>query len=181
MYRSALRIIVVTAALTVILLPAAACQPPPATPTRADSTAGLSVCWRPDDAGDDEAGLVLRRALRARLETAGYKTVAGGRCDIQMQWTYTAATKGGDVSFTSTTLVVRGKGDQLIEKYRVEFMRGDAPIQEPDRVAVRLVNEMNASAKLAAYAANRRSLPAGDAGAPSIKDAATADGSPTSL
>lgn len=170
------RVLVAAAVLTLVtLISVLACAPPPQTPTQADATAGLSICFSKEGDDDTAGSAELRKALGQRLAGAGYKLVEKGRCDIRLHWSYTFETRGGDSSYTSVTFTIRGRTDDVLEKIKVERNRGDAPIEKPDLIAVPIVNAMNASPKLAAYAASRR-RPAGarDGGAGSA-DAGTTE------
>ena len=156
-----------------------ACAPAPQAPNHADATGGLSVCFNKEDSEDETVGgPALRRALGTRLEGAGYKLVEKGRCDVRLRWNFTTTTRGGDTSYTSVSFVIRGRTEDVLERIKVERNRGDAPIESPDLIAIPIVNAMNASPKLAAYASTRRRPAADrvDAGAPErMPDSGTPD------
>jgi len=63
-------------------------------------------------------------------------------------------------------------------RYELHERQRDAPIESPDLIAIPIVNAMNASPKLAAYASTRRRPAADrvDAGAPErLPDSGTPD------
>ncbi len=145
----------------VMALAIQACAPPPAVPTRAGPTAGLSVCWQ-EKSEDEVVNAPLREAMRVRLTGAGY-TLVSKRCDVRLHWRYTTNNPlRGQRRYTSATLEIRGVGSKPIDEVYVDGARAEATFDEPDRIAIGLVNAMNASAKLAAYAATRRGPPADD-------------------
>lgn len=132
---------------------AVACDHPiAAVPTNATATKSLAICWRDPDKGDDASDTTLMNALKARLSSAGYHVLTKGVCDIDLSWKL--ATRGhrneDDESYREVTLTVRGDGP--LDVIRLSFGPGDVPTSEPDRLAILMVNALNASTKVADFA-----------------------------
>jgi len=132
----------------VILLGASCDQPLAVSPTKA-VVPGQSVCWRALDAGDAGLDRALRVAIGKRLESAGYALVPTA-CDLSVSWGYTTKGRDFDMAFRTARLSVRGRGDAMLEHRTFEFGPSDLPIDDPDRLAIVLVNAVNASARVAA-------------------------------
>lgn len=141
-------------ALTVWCTLAACEQPIAAVPTHATATKTLIVCWRDPDSGDDSTDRPLMMAFKARLITAGYHVITKGVCEISIG--YKTQTKGyrneDDDAFREVTITVRGDYDKPVDVIRLEFGAGEVPANNLDRLAILMVNALNASAKLAEYA-----------------------------
>jgi hypothetical protein len=111
---------------------------------------GIQVCWQPEDQGDDLEPVQreLHKAVGQRLADAGYRLVARG-CDLQVFYQYT--TKGvGLGSFRTVHVVLRDDIGKFMDRFALDFAPSEAPADEPDRVAILLVNGVNDSAKVAA-------------------------------
>lgn len=137
--------------LTVVF--AIACDHPiAAVPTMATSTKTLAICWRDPDKGDDASDTALMNAIKSRLSSAGYHVLTKGVCDIDLSWKF--STRGhrneDDESYREATVTVRGDGP--LDVLRLSFGPGDVPTGDPDRLAILIVNALNASAKVAEYA-----------------------------
>lgn len=132
-----------------------ACDAPlPAVPTNATATKSVVVCWRDADRGDEPSNAALIESMARRLRGAGYAVVANGSCDVTLEWN--VATKGwrneDDDSYRAATLTVRAVGGTFIDKIHLEFGPGQVPANDSDRLAILLVNQLNASQKLADFA-----------------------------
>lgn len=136
----------------------AACDRPLAvSPTKA-MTPGLSVCWREPDSGDEGTDRALRLAMGKRLEQAGY-VLTPRSCDLGVDWGYTTKGRDYDMAFRTARLSVRGRGNKLLEHRDFEFGPSDLPIEDPDRLAIVLVNAVNASTKVASLMPTPSSAP----------------------
>jgi len=133
--------------LVAVVLVSACDRPLAVAPTKA-ITPGLSVCWREPDAGDEATDRAVRRAIGKRLKDAGY-VLTTGSCDIGVEWGYTTKGRDYDMAFRTARLSIRGRGDALLEHRDFEFGPSDLPIEDPDRLAIVLVNAVNASRKVA--------------------------------
>lgn len=121
-----------------------ACDRPLAVaPTKA-LTPGLSICWRAPDAGDEGTDRALHVAIGNHLKDAGY-VLTSNSCDLQVEWGYETKGREDDMAFRTARLTVRGPNNELLEHRDFEFGPSDLPIEEPDRLAVVLVNAINAS------------------------------------
>jgi hypothetical protein len=108
---------------------------------------GLSVCWREPDQGDEGVSRALRITLGQRLVAAGYELVHS-RCDLHLDWGFHVHGPSYDKAFRSARLIIRTR-DEVVEKLKFEFSATDAPANESDRLAIILVNAINASPKVA--------------------------------
>jgi hypothetical protein len=149
----------------------ACAKPTPLTPTSADATKGMSVCWKSIEESSSAApssdatttttttatttgdeSLKLRRAIGERLESAGYTLVAKD-CDLRLAWAYTTATRNEGSDFRSISVTIKArKEDRILDLVKLHLDPDAAPIDQPDRVAIPVVNAMNASPRLATYA-----------------------------
>jgi len=136
--------------------------PPPATPTKAEATKDLVVCWAaptegpdPEEIGVRPEAIALRRAVRKRIEEAGY-TLAPKKCDLRVRWHDDWKERGGDKWFSKATLTMFTPKGEVIDVVEYELERRNYPVEEPDRLAILFVNSMNGSAKVAAYAEKQR-------------------------
>ena len=136
----------------VLLAGGLACARPAVVPTQADeATRGLSICWRDADDGDEATNRVLIKALADRLKRAGYD-LDPHDCSIQMSWAYSTKTVADEESFREVKMTVRdATNGSLVDTMDMHFGEGDVRSDEPDRLAVILVNALNASAKLHEY------------------------------
>lgn len=159
---SLLRGLAVLAPATVIL---SACgRPPPATPTKAEATKSLLICWGkahtegpdPEDIGAAEESIALRKAIQQRLEGAGY-TLASKKCELRVRWHDSWQSRGGDKGYSGATLTLFTPKGEVIDTVQYELDRNHFPLEEPDRLAILFVNSINASAKVGAYAERQRS------------------------
>jgi hypothetical protein len=135
---------------------ACAAKPTPLTPTSADATKGMSVCWKSveesSDAASSEESAKLRRAIGERLEAAGYTLVAKD-CDLRLAWAYTTAQRNDGSDFRSISVTIKArKEDRILDLVKLHLDPDMAPIDQPERVAIPVVNAMNASPRLATYA-----------------------------
>jgi hypothetical protein len=137
-------ILVITAGLA---LSSACVTPIPAVPDQAIATRGMRVCWRPTDEGDEYVQQRLRTAFGQRLQGAGYVLV-GQACDFQVSWSFSTERFRGPGSFTRAVAVLRTRSGDFLDKVKLEFMSGEAPVDEPDRIAILLVNGINNSSAL---------------------------------
>jgi hypothetical protein len=140
-------------ALATLLFLAAACDHPiAAVPTMATSTKTLAICWRDPDKGDDASDTALMNAFKSRLSSAGYHVLTKGVCDIDVSWKLSTSghRNEDDMSYREVTLTVRGDGP--LDMIHLSYGPGDVPTSDPDRLAILMVNALNASAKVAAYA-----------------------------
>lgn len=141
----------------------AACgRPPPATPTKAEATKDLLVCWYapnegpdPEEVGATPEAVALRRSIHTRLEGAGYK-LASKKCELRVRWHDTWKERGGDKGYTAATLTLFTPKGEVIDVVQYELERNNFPVEEPDRLAILFVNSINGSAKVAAYADKQR-------------------------
>jgi hypothetical protein len=132
---------------------ALACDHPiAAVPTMATSTKTLAICWRDPDKGDDSADTALMNAIKSRLSSAGYHVLTKGVCDIDVSWKLSmkGTRSEEDESYREVTMTVRGDGP--LDVIRLSFGPGEVPTKEPDRLAILMVNALNASSKVADYA-----------------------------
>ncbi len=137
----------------VALLCAIACDHPiVAVPTMATTTKTLAICWRDPDKADDQSDTALMNAFKSRLASAGYRVLTKGVCDIDVSWKLSmrGTRNEDDESYREVTLTVRGDGP--LDVIHLSFGPGDVPTNDPDRLAVLMVNALNASAKVAEYA-----------------------------
>lgn len=136
-----------------VLLVVACDHPIVAVPTTATATKGLVICWRDADQGDEGASSTLITVMAKHLRAAGYHVVTKGTCDISLEWAF--ASRGHDNEFDSSyreaTLTVRD-GSTFIDKIKLEWGPGEVPTDDSNRLAILLVNALNASAKVAEYA-----------------------------
>ncbi|HEY1954425.1 MAG TPA: AgmX/PglI C-terminal domain-containing protein [Polyangiaceae bacterium] len=126
-----------------------ACGKPLAvSPTHARAP-GLSVCWR--DVDDSDLGLErpVRVAIGKRLEAAGYTLVKHG-CDLAVGWSFTTRGHGSDTAFWGLRMTVRRGDGTLVDHGERTFGPSDLPADDPDRLAMVVVNALNASPKVAA-------------------------------
>ena len=140
----------------IIALLALGCdQPIPAVPTSATATKDLVICWRDPDQGDDASNASMIHAMAKALRGAGYQVVTKGICEISLEWQL--ASRGHenefDSSYREATLTVRD-GSTFIDKVQLEWGPGQVPTDDPNRLAILLVNALNASAKVAQYASD---------------------------
>jgi hypothetical protein len=139
-------------ALVLAVLAIACDHPIAAVPTMATATKSLAICWRDPDKVDDASDTSLMNAIKSRLASAGYRVLTKGVCDIDFGWKF--STKGtrneDDESYREVTLTVRGDGP--LDVIHLSFGPGEVPTSDPDRLAILVVNALNASAKVAAYA-----------------------------
>lgn len=139
-------------AQVVALLFAPACDKPLAvSPTKAP-TAGLSVCWRDPDDGDLGIDRALRTTLANRLKAAGYVLVKRG-CDLSVSWAYTTRGNDDDNAFRTARITVRTGDGTLLDEHDFQFGQSDLPADDADRLAIVLVNAINASPKIATMVA----------------------------
>ena len=139
--------------LLVTLSLVVACDHPiAAVPTMATSTKTLAICWRDADKGDDASDTALMNAIKTRLGSAGYRVLTKGVCDIDISWKFSSRGTHGedDMSYRDVTLTVRGDGP--LDVIHLTFNAGDVPAGDYDRLAILMVNALNASAKVAEYA-----------------------------
>lgn len=128
---------------------AAACaRPLPAVPTAAGATKTLTICWREKDEADEGA---LHDALTSRLRGAGY-ALSAHDCDVGLEIATAWKRERAHSGYERATMVVRSN-DAVVDKIQMAFEPDDVPEDEPDRLAILLVNALNASAKVAALAA----------------------------
>lgn len=122
----------------------------------------MSICWKSTEespSNDPSAAETptdesakLRRALGERLEAAGYTLVAKD-CDLRLAWAYTTATRNEGSDFRSISVTIKArKEDRILDLVKIHLDPDAAPIHQPDRVAIPVVNAMNASPRLATYA-----------------------------
>ena len=125
-----------------------------AVPTHATATKTLIVCWRDPDSGDDASDRPLMMALKAQLISSGYHVVTKGVCEIDIGYkTHARGQRNeGDDSFRDITITVRGDNNIPVDVIHLEYASGEVPADNLDRVAILMVNAINASAKLADYA-----------------------------
>jgi hypothetical protein len=151
--------------LVVVLGALSACgRPPPATPTMAEATKDVVVCWSakvdgpdPDDIGLTAEQISLRHAIERRLTGAGY-ALSHKKCDVRIRWNNTwGRARGEERSYHASTLTLFTPKGEVIDVVQYEFERDHFPVEEPDRLAIMFVNSMNASPKMSAFAARRRS------------------------
>jgi hypothetical protein len=138
-------------ASVVVALGAAGCETPiQAVPTMATTTQGLAVCWSPPDEGDAASGTgELKKAVGARLGSAGYRLVTAGHCDLRLSWDLKSQEHNGTHGYREVTLIMRDGKGTFVDRAHMEFLQWDVPVAEPDRLAILMVNAVNASAKVA--------------------------------
>jgi hypothetical protein len=137
------------------LLALLACETPiAAVPTMATATKDVVICWRDADEGDDGANAAITTALAKRLRGAGYHVITKGVCEVSIEWGFSSRghDNENDSSYRQATVTLRA--DKVIDKIRLEWGPGQVPTDDADRLAILLVNAINASAKFADYAAN---------------------------
>jgi hypothetical protein len=138
--------------LLAVALFAFACDKPiAAVPTTATATKDLTVCKHDTDEGDDAPMRGVVDAMKTRLTGAGYRLV-DANCDIQLSFSFTTKTRDGDSGIRDATMVVRDGNAAFVDKIHMEFQQSDVPADEPDRLAILLVNALNVSAKVGALA-----------------------------
>jgi hypothetical protein len=111
----------------------------------------LTVCWRPVDAGDEGLDRALRASIDLRLRGAGYVVLTRNVCDIAPTVSFVA----DHDDFRSVTLTIRQRSGALVDNVHLSLAEGQAPRAQPDRLAVLLVNALNASARVVALAERR--------------------------
>jgi hypothetical protein len=116
-------------------------------PTKAPKS-GLSVCWRAADAAGRGLNHDVRAAIGKQLEAAGYRVVPR-ECDLRLSLNYTLEDGASGLSFRAAQLAVRDRDRALLFDESFKFGSDDVPIGRPDRLAIVLVNAMNASSKVA--------------------------------
>lgn len=124
----------------------AACAKEPLVPTKA--LAKASICWRADELDGDTAALT---ALAPRLTGAGYSLVRTG-CDLSLALTTRWVKTQGYADYREVTLNVHG-GSTLVDRIHLEFEPGEMALDDPDRLAIALVNALNRSTKVTEYLA----------------------------
>lgn len=132
----------------------AGCTKPAIEPTSAPAaTKSVVVCWRdrPEESGDKGA---LREAVGSRLRSAGYN-LQKNDCALGIKWTFKEDMRNGTHVYSSATLTLLDSEKKEVETMQFEIERHHVPVSEPERLATLFVNAMNASAKLADYAAAR--------------------------
>jgi hypothetical protein len=171
---------VVRAVIVALALGTAACAPPPPPVlVHAESTAGLRVriTEKPEylgtgeneerDADRRQAFTGAHRALMARLTAAGYVVVDKAPYDLSAGTSFSIKKlRREDPAFAKARLRLKDRKGNLVDEITLEFHGRVAPANEPDRVAVSLVNEMNKSPKLVTFARNRANAPTPDEDAP---------------
>jgi hypothetical protein len=132
-----------------------ACETPiAAVPTMATATKDVVICWRDTDDGDDGANAAISRGLAKRLRGAGYHVITKGVCEVSLEWGFSSRghENENDSSYRAATITLRA--DKVIDNIKLEWGPGQVPTDDSDRLAILMVNAMNASAKFAEYAAN---------------------------
>jgi hypothetical protein len=117
-------------------------------PTKA-ATRGLSVCWYEAVAADQRANRDVRKAIAKQLEAAGYRVIPRD-CDLRLSLSYTLEDGAIGLSFRTAQFAVRDRTRAPLLDETFKFGSSEVPIGEPDRLAIVLVNAMNASSKVAA-------------------------------
>jgi len=120
----------------------------------ATATKALVICWTVPSTASDEQKVFLT-AFKARLEGAGYD-LTSRVCDIDFAYGFGWREEAGDKYWREVTLVV-SDGSGEVEKIKLEFEGYDFPLDKPDRLAIVLVNRLNASDTLAKLARERES------------------------
>jgi hypothetical protein len=130
-----------------------------AVPTMATSTKSLAICWRDPDKGDDASDTALMNAIKSRLSSAGYHVLTKGVCDIDLSWKASTSghTNEDDMSYREVQLTVRGDGP--LDVIHLSYGPGEVPASDADRLAILMVNALNASAKVAEYARKNEDSP----------------------
>lgn len=152
------------------VLALASCAPRAAPPTlapAATSHAGLRVRISPEHVhlgnGFDEsrdaryaaAKAAAQRALVQRLRDAGYMPVTDGAYNLSAgTWYAMKWPRGEDPAFGKARLRLKDRRGQVVDDITLEFRNQVAPLTEPDRVAVSLVNHVTKSQKIASFAAS---------------------------
>lgn len=129
-------------------------RPIAAVPTSAGPSRGLSICWVKTDATYTGTRRALHEAIKTRLEGAGYLLVERA-CDLRLWWNWYSRNDTTFEAFLAVDLKVQNGSGDLIDKIRLEYGATEVPVSEPDRLAILMVNAINASSKVAAVARAR--------------------------
>jgi hypothetical protein len=130
-------------------------QPLAIAPTTATGTKDLVVCWHDaEDEEDSASSEAIMNAVGKHLHEAGYRVVAKGACDIRVTWELASLGRvnENDSSYGEVRVNVRERNLDLVDTMRFVFTRGQVPTGDSDLLATVIVNAVNASPKVAAYA-----------------------------
>lgn len=121
-----------------------------AVPREARATRGLRVCWDSRNEGEDDAAFALKQAIGTRLAGAGYVLVPN-RCDFRVSWTtkWQEHRDGAHPWYTRVGIVLRTPSGTFLDSLTLEYLQGQVPVEEPDRMAILMVNAINDSTRLA--------------------------------
>jgi hypothetical protein len=101
-----------------------------------------------------------QEALVARMEQAGLKPVSSGPYDLSAGTSYAMhAHRNVHPAFAKAQLRLKNRKGELVDEITLSFKGDDAPYDQPDRVAVSLVNQVVGSTKVQAFAASSRAAP----------------------
>jgi hypothetical protein len=99
-----------------------------------------------------------QEALVTRMEQAGLKPVSSGPYDLVAGTSYAmGALRYVHPVFAKAQLRLKNRKGELIEEITLTFKDNEAPYNQPDRVAVSLVNQVVGSIKVQSFAAFTRS------------------------
>ncbi len=127
---------------------------PAAAPAPPAATRGVSICL-PAEAPTAEDDVRLRQAIGQELTTAGYDLVSTS-CDLGIGWTYSTISRDGVRGFQSISVTLHARHEnRTLDLVKLVLDSDEAPVSNPERVAIPVVRAISASPRLAAYAGER--------------------------